>query len=184
MMLQFDVAYGRAQDHTDALLPQIFHDTEAGDCHFSQTPRTNVSDSASPSLHGFGVPGGQRDVLANLQPFAVSRRHAQHPLLPASDKRMAMSPAGNMMPDAEWLLSPAELHGPPDASPPEAGAATGGSGGGDGVTKPVSAVSLPASSAGYLASRSASLELAALADGVLHGRAAGDERFGSLLPDV
>lgn len=46
------------QDHNDALLPQIFHDTEAGDCHFSQTPHANnVSNSASPSLQGFGLAG-------------------------------------------------------------------------------------------------------------------------------
>ena len=183
-MVQLDIHSDRTQDHTDALLPQIFHDTEAGDCHFSQTPRTNVSDSASPSLHGFGAPGGQRGVVAKSLSLALSRTRAQHLLPPASDKGMALSSAGNMLQDAEWLLSPAELHGPPDTSPPEAGAARGGSAGGDGVTKTVSAVSLPPISAGYLASRSASLELAALADGVLHGRAAGDERFGSLPPDV
>jgi hypothetical protein len=124
------------------------------------------------------------DMLWSVSTYTLSRRHASLPLLPAPHTNIAMSSAGNMLPDAEWLLSPAELHGPPDTSPPEAGAATGGSGGGDGVTKTVSAVSLPPISAGYLASRSASLELAALADGVLHGRAAGDERFGSLPPDV
>jgi hypothetical protein len=89
-----------------------------------------------------------------------------------------------MLPDAEWLLPPGDLHGPSQPSLPDGEAAHGGNGGGDGISKTVSAVSLPPMSTGYLASRSASLELAALADGMLHGRGASDERFGPLPPDV
>lgn len=90
-----------------------------------------------------------------------------------------------MSPDAEWLLPPAELRAPSEASPPEGEAPNGGAGG-DGVSKTVSAISLPPMSNGYLVSRSASLELA-LADSMLQGgagRGNGDERFGPLPSDV
>lgn len=96
----------------------------------------------------------------------------------------AVPSEGTMLHDAEWLLPPAELHAPSDPPVSEGGAAHGGSGGGHGDTKTVSAVSLPPISTGYLASHSASLELAALADGMLHGRGAADERFGPLPHDV
>ena len=88
-----------------------------------------------------------------------------------------------MLPDAEWL-SPAEMPASSEPALPEGQAADGGTGGGHGAPKTVSAVSLPPITSGYLASRSASLDLAVLADGMLHGRGAGDERFGPLSPNV
>lgn len=88
--------------------------------------------------------------------------------------------AGAILPDAEWLLPPAELRAPSEVSPPE-GEAPNGCGVSNSVSKPpVSAISLPPIATGYLASRSASLELA-LTDSMLQGR--GDERFGPLPGD-
>lgn len=49
--------YHLQEDHNDVLLPQIFHDTEAGDSHFSHTLHNNISASTSPSLQAFGLPG-------------------------------------------------------------------------------------------------------------------------------